>query len=242
MENINCKNKMTKLFAIMMLYVLVVAIGNRIGIKDLLSQTVYAASNTVISDVIATASSYAQPFTPDRAVNLTQDSSQAIASSRWYCSGTNDTKWLQLDLKKEYYMDRWRVENLGALGWDESCNTKNYALQGSLNGTNWTTIQQINKNTNNITDNIVTPFIARYVRLYITQGNQNNNLWASIADFKVYEAPAAGKQLKAGSLKYNNGTVDTLITGNDFIMPATNVTITAEFEAIPIVKQRASRY
>ncbi|MHB1154191.1 MAG: S-layer homology domain-containing protein [Eubacteriales bacterium] len=43
--------------------------------------------------------------------------------------------------------------------------------------------------------------------------------------------PDAGKQLKAGTLKYN----DISITDKTFIMPAKNVTITAEFEDIPLV-------
>jgi endoglucanase len=45
--------------------------------------------------------------------------------------------------------------------------------------------------------------------------------------------PDAGKRLKAGSLKYNDGHADTAITGASFIMPAANVTVTAEFELIP---------
>jgi trimeric autotransporter adhesin len=43
--------------------------------------------------------------------------------------------------------------------------------------------------------------------------------------------PNAGSQLMAGTLKYNNGTTDTIINGNSFVMPAANVTITAQFEA-----------
>ena len=43
--------------------------------------------------------------------------------------------------------------------------------------------------------------------------------------------PDTGKQLKAGTLKYNN----VVIVGNSFIMPSKNVTITAEFENKPVV-------
>jgi hypothetical protein len=43
--------------------------------------------------------------------------------------------------------------------------------------------------------------------------------------------PDDGKQLKAGALKYN----DVDITGTTFIMPAEDVTITAEFEDKPVV-------
>lgn len=41
--------------------------------------------------------------------------------------------------------------------------------------------------------------------------------------------PDAGNMLKAGTLKYNDGS-DHLITGTSFTMPAANVTVTAEFE------------
>jgi len=41
--------------------------------------------------------------------------------------------------------------------------------------------------------------------------------------------PDPGKQLKAGTMKYNDGS-DNLITGQSFTMPAANVTVTAEFE------------
>jgi hypothetical protein len=41
--------------------------------------------------------------------------------------------------------------------------------------------------------------------------------------------PADGWQLKANSLKYNDGA-DHFIAGTSFVMPASNVTVTAEFE------------
>ncbi|MDR0584924.1 MAG: hypothetical protein LBG57_11350, partial [Treponema sp.] len=42
--------------------------------------------------------------------------------------------------------------------------------------------------------------------------------------------PASGYGLKAGSLKYNDGSADVPIEGYSFILPAANVTVTAEFE------------
>ena len=44
--------------------------------------------------------------------------------------------------------------------------------------------------------------------------------------------PDPGKQLKAGTLKYNDGS-DHAISGTSFVMPAANVTVTAQFENIP---------
>ncbi|MDR3543210.1 MAG: cell wall-binding repeat-containing protein [Desulfosporosinus sp.] len=52
--------------------------------------------------------------------------------------------------------------------------------------------------------------------------------------------PDSGMQLKAGTLKYNDGTTDTVITGRGFTMPAANVTVLAQFEAIPASKYSIS--
>ena len=52
-------------------------------------------------------------------------------------------------------------------------------------------------------------------------------------EINLYITPDEGKRLKAGSLKYNDGTEDHVISGTSFTMPEANVTITAEFEDIP---------
>lgn len=44
--------------------------------------------------------------------------------------------------------------------------------------------------------------------------------------------PDSGYQLEAGSLKYNDGTSDTKITGTSFVMPASDITIKAKFDKI----------
>jgi len=48
--------------------------------------------------------------------------------------------------------------------------------------------------------------------------------------------PDEGKRLKAGSLKYNDVTIE----GTEFIMPAEDVIITAEFENIPVTLESIS--
>ena len=45
--------------------------------------------------------------------------------------------------------------------------------------------------------------------------------------------PASGKQLKVGTLKYNDGS-DHAITGTSFTMPGSAVTVTAQFEDVPV--------
>jgi len=48
--------------------------------------------------------------------------------------------------------------------------------------------------------------------------------------------------LKEGSLKYNDGTGDHAITGTSFVMPAINVTITAEFTCVDKVEVAPSTF
>ena len=54
----------------------------------------------------------------------------------------------------------------------------------------------------------------------------------------VIVTPAEGKQLVAGSLKYNDGSSDIEITATEgvysFVLPAANVTVTAQFEDISV--------
>lgn len=47
-------------------------------------------------------------------------------------------------------------------------------------------------------------------------------------------SPNPGMQLQAGTLKYNDGTTDHVISGTSFIMPEANVTVTAVFEEVII--------
>jgi hypothetical protein len=52
--------------------------------------------------------------------------------------------------------------------------------------------------------------------------------------------PDSGKRLKAGTLKYNDGT-DHAITGTSFTMPSADVTVSAEFEEIPSTVTNAEK-
>jgi len=65
-----------------------------------------------------------------------------------------------------------------------------------------------------------------------TNGSITANVESAIVGTTVNltVAPNAGYQLKAGSLKYHDGLTGTVISGTSFTMPASNVTITAEFE------------
>lgn len=90
-----------------------------------------------------------------------------------------------------------------------------------------------------------TPFSANTVKVAIPQGGYRVDIGAvsggtivanpqaaipgSIVQLTVQ--PNSGKQLKAGTLKYNDGN-DNSIAGTSFTMPPSNVTVTAIFEDV----------
>jgi hypothetical protein len=77
--------------------------------------------------------------------------------------------------------------------------------------------------------NNFTVTIATLQNGYITASPQYGPVGTEIT-LTISPNADAGYGLQAGSLKYNDGTTDVLITGTTFILPAVNVTVTAIFE------------
>ncbi len=118
----------------------------------------------------------------DKAVNGT------IAGDSKWCSTQNiGSQWLKLDLGTNYSINRWVVKHAGEGGESYLYNTKNFKLQKSTDGTNWTDVDSVTGNTANITDRTVTSFTTRYVRLYITSPQTTTNYPAArIYEFELY--------------------------------------------------------
>nr|WP_317412987.1 discoidin domain-containing protein [uncultured Solibaculum sp.] len=132
----------------------------------------------------ATASMHYGADTPDKAVD-----GSTGKDDKW-SSGYFDPAqgaWLTVDLGGTYALDRWVVRHAETGGEDKSMNTRDFKLQKSLNGIDWTDVDSVSGNTDAVTDRDVTPFLARYVRLVVTHGGQYNV--ARINEFEVYGAP-----------------------------------------------------
>ena len=77
-----------------------------------------------------------------------------------------------LDLGATYAVNRWMVRHAGSVGIVSNYNTKDFALQYSLDGQNWLTADPVTNNRQSITDRtLTTPVNARYFRLLITAPN-----------------------------------------------------------------------
>lgn len=110
----------------------------------------------------------------------------ASGGSKW-SSNTNGDKWLMVDLGQNYDISRWVVKHAGEGGDSLSLNTKNYKLQGSLDGTTWADLDSVTGNVSNVTDRYITKSNVRYVRLYITTPqNYAETGTANIYEFEVY--------------------------------------------------------
>ncbi|CAH1193143.1 3',5'-cyclic adenosine monophosphate phosphodiesterase CpdA [Paenibacillus allorhizoplanae] len=138
------------------------------------------ATNLVLNKN-ATANGNVTGFDPSKAVD-----GLTTSGSKW-SSSTDGAKWLMFDLEQYYDIARWVVKHAGEAGETISLNTKDYKLQGSLNGRVWVDLDEVDGNVSNSTDRYITKSTVRYVRLYITNGqNAFENSTANIYEFAVY--------------------------------------------------------
>ncbi len=154
----------------------------------------------------ADASSYINPFTPDRGVNgVTTTIGRWVGSSPLPPGGAiPQPVWMRVDLGADSWINRWVVKQMGSVGWSALFNLTDYKLQGSLDNSNWFDLDSVTNNSSSITDRTFVANKARWVRVYITKGLRNNTNFASITELEVYEAPPTDSTLS--SLTLNNGT------------------------------------
>lgn len=144
----------------------------------------------------AAASSYVKPFQPSRAVDGNNQ-----PEFRWVCSTLPGI--LTVDLGGEYWIDRWVVVQMGAVGWDSRYNLCNYTFHGSLDNVNWFLLDTVSNNTANSTDRHFGISKVRFVKVVVTGGIAINPGLASIVELQVYEAACpylTGLALSTGTL------------------------------------------
>lgn len=146
----------------------------------------------------AISSEYIAPFTAQKAVD-----GKILPVNRWLCKTVPG--WMMVDLGAYYWINRWVVKHMGQVGWPPAYNMTDFKLQKSMDGVNWSDVDIVVNNTSSNTDRSVSPFKARYLRVYVTKGLNINNKAASIVEFEAYEIPPSSPYLS--NLILNNGTL-----------------------------------
>ena len=96
---------------------------------------------------------------------------------------------MSIDLEDEVVFDRWLVKHCGpyeGADW----NTSDFALEYKLNAEDeWTRLDSVVNNTEDVTLRDVAPTKARYVRLFITKAAQGDDPddHARIFEFAVFK-------------------------------------------------------
>ena len=152
-------------------------------IKIIYSKKDYAVTmpgaNLALNKTATASQSNSSSETPDKAVN-------GNSSDKWCTGWTSNEKWLKVDLGGMYEINRWVVYHAGVYEyWHPEYNTRNFRLQYSEDGTNWSTADTVTQNTSNITERSTPTFLARYVRLYIDYSDQVNAC-ARIYELQLY--------------------------------------------------------
>lgn len=108
------------------------------------------------------------------------------SSTKWSAAG-DGPHWLMVDLKNEQTIRSYQVRHAGTYE-DGQVNTRDFVFQVSNNGVNWTTLDTVTGNLDNVTQHNVEPSNARYVRLYITNPQtEPGNKAARIYEFSVFD-------------------------------------------------------
>lgn len=140
------------------------------------------STNNLALNKVATANHYINGENPSMAID------GAVTDNSKWCSNVSGAKWLKIDLGQNYTIDRWVVKHAGSGGENTAWNTKNFKLQKSSDGVNWSDVDTVTGNKSSITDRNVPVFTARYVRLYITKPTNTTDPATRIYEFEVYDS------------------------------------------------------
>ena len=135
--------------------------------------------------------------------------------TKWcHMDGLSD-EWIQIDLGDTYEIGRWTAKFAG-ISEDVAYNPRDFKLQSSINGEDWTDIDTVYGNTKSVINRNVDKFTGRYVRLYFITSTQNNQGGARLYDIALFgyseepEAPeSAYKTIYADSAAFTYGDIQT---------------------------------
>jgi FKBP-type peptidyl-prolyl cis-trans isomerase/outer membrane protein assembly factor BamB len=128
--------------------------------------------------------------TPDKAFN---GGTEGGPDDKWCSSAANP--FLQVDLGRNLSIGRFVVEHAGAGGDDFNLNTRDFNIQVSVDGSNFTTVTSVTANIQSITTHDIAPIAARYVRLNVLTPARTAAAPANIFELQVFASPRALQQV-----------------------------------------------
>lgn len=109
-------------------------------------------------------------------------------NTKWCAASKDNISWLEVDIGEVIEIGGWFVMHAGA---QESAgyNTKDFRLEYKADENDeWKTADSVTGNSDNTTHRSFAPVSARFVRLYITNAEQNNGHTVRINMFEVFKA------------------------------------------------------
>jgi serine/threonine protein kinase/outer membrane protein OmpA-like peptidoglycan-associated protein len=143
-----------------------------------------------------------KPATGSPPCNAHEGPGRAVNGST---SGGNLDKWcsdilpsfLQVDLGETFSVASFILRHASAGGESADFNTRDFDIQVSINGTDFTTVVKVIGNTQGVTAHTIAPTLVRFVRLNITVPAQQPGVRLS----RIYELEVYSSALSPSSLK-----------------------------------------
>lgn len=154
-----------------------------------------------------------------------------ISSTKWCATGRRPHT-LTIDLGKEATVSSIVISNAEIGGEGSALNTKDYRVQVSKDGTNFTELLQVKGNTKGLTNDALPVSVARYVRLIVDTPTQGGDTAARIYEVEVFgldkaiELPEVYKEdttLSKAILKSSIDKAEAITASDDFGKLALNV-------------------
>ena len=138
-----------------------------------------------------------KPATGTSPCSSTQGPANAFNGS---VTGGGDDKWcshdpapmLQVDLGATYNVAHFVVRHAGAGGENPEYDTRDFNIQVSVDGTNFTTVTTVTGNASDVTIHDIATTPARFVRLNVVTATSNGDTAARIYEFEVYGTGGGG--------------------------------------------------
>ena len=167
-------------------------------------------------------------------------------SSRVWTS-VMDYQWLAVDLGFPTMVNRWVVRHYGGAE-----DARDFKLQSSSDGINWTDVDSVTGNTADVTDRQFSTLTARYFRVYITVPQQTTAQWARIREFELYNSNLVTGSTITASSEYTpdnrlafyagDGDLNTFWSSNFWASPTDYQWLAADLGVPTTVKRWVVRH